>query len=585
MTRLKPWILPAVVPLLAFGAYVGLYAPLPISPGPDVCYYLLGVRHLEAGHWPWGGEPPLSFVFLRPFTAALGDSLGFVVLSATATAATVLLCGLLAAAAVNADRQGRPASRPTIAATLIAQTLALVYASPQYTNCLLKNSLANLLMCICLLAWFRPKVALRGAAVIAAVLACLAHPGAAASLGAAACICMLTSPIGPAGWLERIRTGLRRQEGRRLLGTLGLLAASGLAVAVVAWPTVARYAGTYLRAEGNAGRPFADWSLSTLVVRYLPLWAFLFWGTGAHLRRGRPSGRLLKLLWAWAFALAGLSVIGGAAGRRLEIQQFMPLSVLCAVYIGSAIGSGNTANVTCHRRVARGAAIALTAAIVFGLAILVPQVYPSDMPGAADLEALTAVGRALPRGGKLVTFATNTPYLAEYLTGLPVIGPWLLPERGLVSGPTYLLTEHSASGETPWSEDALHVLEEDGRVKLLCGRFLVLQANDDARFFARWPEEPFALPLELLGLDPARWPPVAVAEDPGGLWTRAFGWLVFAPSGLLILVGVHRALAAAAGLACSWLAWVWVVRRAASGRLRPAHSALRTGPEERKSVW
>jgi hypothetical protein len=610
LAAISPGVVLATIPLFVFALFCLLYGPLATPPGADVAHYLLGVRHLEAGRWPWGAEPPLSFLVLWPFTVMLGDTIGFVVLGAVLSAVTVWLCGVLLLPGAAAGRQRFHPAPKTLATAMIAQALAFLYGAPQFANCFLKNSLANVLMCLAVLAWLGPGRT-KWLAAPAGVLAALAHPGAMVPLGAAACLCLLPDQGELARRAGRARSVAIPARGRRLLLGLGAgtAAAAALAVAVAVWPTFARYAGTYFRPADNVVAPFASWDLGTLLGRYLPLWLSLAFGVAVRLRhpgRGRAAhGPLLRLSWAWVFALAGLGVVGGAVGRRLEIQQFIPLSVLGATYVTSWPDEGARARLEpglgpapgstgglmpgsapgsapgpvpglwpwqASRRTARAAGAALVMALLFGLGILVSSLHPRPLLNAQEMAALTESGRGLPEGSKLVAFGTDVTYWAEYLTGIPVVGPHLTPERGLVRGPTYLLTENPIHGGPAWSEQALAALRDSGRLTAIVGRFMLLQADDDAAFFGYWSESPRRSSLELLRLDPALWP-VEDAPEPGGTWTRIAGWLLFPVSGLLMAVGLNAAFSAAAGLVPSYALWRSLGRAALYRTGFPAVSA------------
>jgi hypothetical protein len=561
----------AAVPLLTFVLYLAAYAPLAHLPGADVPYYWLGVRHLQEGRLPWAGEPPLSFLLLWPLTLIAGDHLGYVLLAAAGAATAVWLCGRVALLAAGASGGGARASTAT---ELGGQVLAMAFASPHFVNCFLKNNLANALALAALVVWFGRSPHRRWLAPLTLLLAIAAHPGAPLPLVIAAALTAARAVVG--------RVGLRAACGHARRA-LPWLAGSTLVVAAAAGPTglaaaVSRYAATYLRAESTAGSPFAGWDTPTLVVRYLPLWIILAAAAAAvrgvrseaaAARRGvrreaaaaaavrearseaaaarcgvrreaAAPGALRELLWAWVFVQLALSVVGGQASARLGLQQYMPLVILAAVHLGP--------------RLSRKSVAGLAAAAVFGLLTALPGLHLRPMLSPGELAALAGLRHQLPPGSKVVCHATSAPYWLEYLSGLPVVGPNLMPERGLTPGPVFLLTEDPVRDGGHWPRAALASLREGGRLVWQYGRFMLLAANDDPRWFQAWPKNRTRPAMELVELDQRLWPASPGAPEPGIL-DRGLAWLLFAPTGLMLLAGLNVKAAAGAGLVVSYAAW------------------------------
>lgn len=582
----------AIVPVITFTFYLAAYAPLANLPGPDVPYYWLGIRHLEEGRWPWAGEPPLAFLLLWPLTRIAGDHLGFVLLAAASAALTVWLCGQLAVIA-GRGAGGAPGGvglEPDRTAVL-AQALAAVYAAPHFVHCFLKNNLANPLMLAALVLWFGRS---RRLAPLAALLALSAHPGAVLPLVAAIVLYWTWRAAGRA-------VGLRRRRGptaglataawsRRPNWTVVAGGMAGLALALSATgllPLLSRYAVTYLRVGNLSGAPFANWDVTALLARYLPLWAALGVAAVRRVRRtglspegpASPVGlgpavganHLMPLLWSWVFAQVSLAVMGGPAAARLDLQQFMPLAVLAASEPGSGLRWRSKAWAT--------AALGLT--LAFGLAVGSHGLHRRPMLQPGEVAAISAL--RLPPDSKVVFHGTDTPYWFEYLTGLPVLSPNLMPGRGRAPGPVYLLTEDPVRWGGHWPEPAMEQLRAGGRLVWESGRFMLIRASDDLEWFRTWPEQRDRSVLELLGLDRADWPvpsPLRFSPIPG----QVLGWFLFAPTGALLRLGLLLPLAVPMGTALSYLQWGlvgrWAAQRAGpGGRSRGRGRLATSGPQ------
>jgi|GEM_PF-3067711 len=570
------WLL--VLPAAAFALYCALYLPLASPPGGDAPYYLLGVSHLDGGQMAWRAEPPLAFLLLWPLGRIMSPLAAFTTLGAALAAGTVYLVGLLTFRAAGARH---------LRAGLLAQLLVLLYASPQFVNCFLKNGLANLLMVAAIAAWFAgpPR---RTLAALAIVLALLAHPGAVAPLLVAIAVLV---PRRLGGWHAALIRRASRVHGPPRLAVVAAIVV-GTTVAALAWPTAGRYLTGYLstQAAGTA-TAFSTWDLGALLMRYWPLGLMLAAGALRDMSPTEPRQvELPRLLGAWSFVLLGLSAVGQAAGRRLELQLYLPLVPLAVMSLarwaaplaGHKLQLEGRTERAPRRDTGRAAAVLLILlAIGFGFSMLGASLHPKPLLTEQEQRDLSCALSGLPPGSMVVAHGTSVTYWVEYLTGVPALLPGLMTGRALDGGPVYLLTENPTRAQQYWPEDMLQELAADGRETWRTERFVLWLADYDAVFLAGWAREPHRSPLELLPVDQARCPADAAYAMAGDL-TRGAGWILFLPIALLLAGGMPVAAAFPLGVAGSYVLWdlsydrLRQRRKGAAPQRPPAESTVST---------
>ncbi len=537
---------------------------MPTQPGPDAAYYLLGCEHLAAGQWVWGGEPPLAFLVLYPFTRVLSGPKAFTVCSALFGGLAVYLMGELCARLAVRTWAG-PQSRRQPAAVLgalIGAVLCLGYMYPWFMTGLLKNQVANVLVIGVLLALTTGNLLRSGLFLL---LAASAHPGVALTLAVALVATAGLTLAGRVLAASRNGHGVCRAAGRLrdvakgrgpLLLGLGLLV---IAVAAVATPTVVRYLSSYLRSDSTAeGAAVFNWDAVALIARYLPLWipAAMSLARAVSRRDGpgptvRHATTSLVVCSVWAVVLAAMASVSGLTSRRFEVQMFAPLVALAGAEM--AQWRGEMPALILRRRLARRAG--LLVAPVFGLVVAAAALAGAEpLLHAPQVEALKSMDAALPQDARIVVYQSDARYWVEYYARRPVLSPFLARERLSSPGPVYLFSEREATYGMEWPPETLSGLARRGVTVWDADGLLLFKAQWNQAFFDDWqgPRENETV-IALLEADMpegfggrGRLPPVA---------GTVLGWTLFLPLGLARAAGLGPELATAAGLPLTLVLW------------------------------